>query len=126
MEFWTQHGAAILRSLATNSVYVITVGLFIVAIFRCITPVAKCRMQLKRAIRKIKRGDKSDVWQDKNFLADPYSDPSGRFAPYFYWTKDRKASNRSSGSWRPSATSSSAVVVVTGEHARRGTSAGLV
>ena len=68
MEFWTQHGAAILKSLATNSVYVITVGLFIVAIFRCITPVAKCRMQLKRAIRKIKRDDKSDVWQDKNFL----------------------------------------------------------
>jgi len=28
--------------------------------------------------------------QDKNFLADPYSDPSGRFAPYFYWTQDRK------------------------------------
>ncbi|SCY43645.1 methyl-accepting chemotaxis protein [Microvirga guangxiensis] len=28
--------------------------------------------------------------QDKNFLADPYSDPSGRFAPYFYWTKDKK------------------------------------
>jgi len=28
--------------------------------------------------------------QDKNFLADPYSDSSGRFAPYFYWTKDRK------------------------------------
>jgi methyl-accepting chemotaxis protein len=28
--------------------------------------------------------------QDKNFLADPYSDPGGRFAPYFYWTKDKK------------------------------------
>jgi methyl-accepting chemotaxis protein len=28
--------------------------------------------------------------QDKNYLADTYSDPSGRFAPYFYWTKDRK------------------------------------
>ena len=28
--------------------------------------------------------------QDKNYLADTYSDPSGRFAPYFYWTKDKK------------------------------------
>ncbi len=28
--------------------------------------------------------------QDKTFLADPYSDPSGRFSPNFYWTKDRK------------------------------------
>ncbi len=28
--------------------------------------------------------------QDKNFLADPYSDPSGRFSPFFYWTKDKK------------------------------------
>ena len=67
-EFWNEHGMALLRLLATNSVYIITIALYIVAILRCITPVAKCRMQLKRAIRKIKRGDKSDVWQDKNFL----------------------------------------------------------
>ncbi|WP_445502581.1 methyl-accepting chemotaxis protein [Microvirga sp. G4-2] len=29
---------------------------------------------------------------DKDFLADTYSDPTGRFAPYFYWTKERKVS----------------------------------
>ncbi|WP_245444054.1 methyl-accepting chemotaxis protein [Microvirga sp. KLBC 81] len=29
---------------------------------------------------------------DKDFLAHTYSDPTGRFAPYFYWTKDGKVS----------------------------------
>ena len=67
-EFWSQYGASILEFIATNSVYVIIVALFIVAILKCIRPVAKCRTQLSRAIRKIKRGDKADVWQDKNFL----------------------------------------------------------
>jgi len=27
---------------------------------------------------------------DKDFLAHTYSDPTGRFAPYFFWTKDGK------------------------------------
>jgi methyl-accepting chemotaxis protein len=27
---------------------------------------------------------------DKDFLAHTYSDPTGRFVPYFFWTKDRK------------------------------------
>ncbi len=67
-EFWNQYGSTILKSVASYAVYIATIALFVIAIMKCITPVAKCRAQLARAIRKIRRGDKPDVWQDKNFL----------------------------------------------------------
>ena len=67
-EFWSQYGGTILKSIASYAVYIATIALFIVAIMKCVSPIAKCRAMLARATRRIRRGDKPDVWQDKNFL----------------------------------------------------------
>lgn len=65
---WADISANLFSNILESSIYIGIGVLFIVAVARCIIPVARCRKALQRAIRKIKRNDDKDVWQDKTFL----------------------------------------------------------
>ncbi len=68
MEFWQEFSRSILSNLAEASVYLIIGVIFIIAIMKCIAPVGRSRTLLRKAARKLRRSEKSDVWQDKAFL----------------------------------------------------------
>ena len=67
-EFWAEYTKAILENLTDFSVYLIIFVVFTVALFKCIMPVARCRSCLKRATRRLRDSEHSDIWQDKYFL----------------------------------------------------------
>lgn len=67
-EFWTEYSQAILSNLTDFSVYLIIIVVFTVALFKCVIPVMRCRTCLKRAARKLRTSEESDIWQDKYFL----------------------------------------------------------
>jgi len=50
------------------SIYILIIGLFIVAIGKCILPLSRVKGKLKHAIRVIRRGNEPDAWKQKTFL----------------------------------------------------------
>ena len=65
--FWNTIRTQFGNNAAEWLVYLAIAVLFVVALAKCILPVTKARRQLKRGVRRIRRGDK-DIWQDKRFL----------------------------------------------------------
>lgn len=67
-EFWSEYGQALLGNLAEFAVYLIIAVVFLVALIKCIMPVARSRACLKKATRRLRRSDERDIWQEKTFL----------------------------------------------------------
>lgn len=67
-EFLNEIASSLAKNLAQGLVYIAITALFIVALIKCIMPVMQARGQLKRGVRRIRRNDSKDVWQDKRFL----------------------------------------------------------
>ena len=67
-EFWKEYGQAILGNLTEFSVYLIIFIIFIVALVKCIMPVARSKSCLKKATRRLRHSEDRDIWQDKTFL----------------------------------------------------------
>ena len=56
------------KNLAQGIVYIAIALLFIVALIKCIVPVMQARRQLQRGVRRIRRDETKEAWQDKRFL----------------------------------------------------------
>ena len=61
-EFWKEYGQIILSNLADFSVYLIIIAIFVVGLVKCIMPVGRSRSCLKKATRKLRRSEDSDIW----------------------------------------------------------------
>ncbi len=67
-QVWNQIVNQLAKNLAEGLVYLAIAVLFVVGLVKCIMPVMQCRRQLRRGIRKIRRNENKDIWQDKKFL----------------------------------------------------------
>ncbi len=69
-EVFSEIAGQLAKNLAQGIVYVAIAMLFIVAVVKCIMPVMQARRQLRRGVRRIRRNDSKEVWQDKRFLGN--------------------------------------------------------
>ena len=56
------------NNLLEGSIYITIVGLYVIAIIRCIFPLIRIRRKLKHAVHVIRRGKDPDAWKQKTFL----------------------------------------------------------